>query len=80
MHRRTRDDEIAHAGKTGERLLAPTHALGQAREDVYKRQEQHVVRVGVFFSKIVRVICHDKRETRLLVQAQDCLLYTSRCV
>ena len=36
--------------------------------------EQHVVRVGIFFSKIVRVIRHDERETRLLVQAQDALV------
>ena len=39
--------------------------------------EQHIVRVGVLFSKIMRVVRHDKRESRFLVQAQNALVDNS---
>ena len=32
------------------------------------------MRVGIFFSKIVRVVRHDEREARFLVQTQDALV------
>ena len=76
-------DRLGIVGKQRRHLLGRTkiealrliaHAVfvvhGLARLDA----EQHVVRVGIFFSKIVRVICHDEREPRLLVQAQDALV------
>ena len=39
--------------------------------------EQHIVRVGVLFSKIMRVVRHDKRKARFLVQAQNALVDNS---
>ena len=32
------------------------------------------MRVGVFFSEIVRVVCYDERQPRFLVQAQNALV------
>ena len=32
------------------------------------------MRVGVFFSEIVRVVCYDERQSRFLVQAQNALV------
>ena len=76
-------DRLGIVGKQRRHLLGRTkvealrliaHAVfvvhGLARLDA----EQNIVRVGIFFSKIVRVVCHDERETRLLVQAQDALV------
>ena len=76
-------DRLGIVGKQRRHLLGRTkvealrliaHAVfvvhGLARLDA----EQNIVRVGIFFSKIVRVVRHDEREPRLLVQAQDALV------
>ena len=63
MHRRTRDDEIAHAGKTGERLLAPAHALGQARDLTQRAGDEQ--RTGV--------VAHAAAVTDAAAQRRDVL-------
>ena len=76
-------DRLGIVGKQRRHLLGRTkvealrliaHAVfvvhGLARLDA----EQHVMRVGVFLPEIVRVVRHDEREPRLLVQAQDALV------
>ena len=45
MHRRTRDNEIAHAGKTRKRFLAPAHALGKAGDLAQRTCDEQRARI-----------------------------------